>query len=101
MLVVCGFLGSYNASGANQSGMRVIDEVTGAAIWKQSNGPPGQIPFGQLAISETRIIEDLSAFRSNVYMVAMSPNGQFMVSAGADRPSGNIDGGTFVKGRST
>ena len=100
MLVVCGFLGSHNASGGDQSGMRVIDEVTGDVMWKQSNGPPGQIPFGQLAISETRIIEDLSAFRSNVYMVAMSPNGQFMVSAGADLSPGKIHNETFVDGAS-
>ena len=47
MLVVSGFMGSHNASGGNQSGMRVIDEVTGAVMWKLTTEPAGPLPFEQ------------------------------------------------------
>jgi len=66
MFVVGGFLGSHNACYPNESEMRVIDENTGRVVW-----------------STGLTVEDPPT--SNVYMVAMSPSGQFMVSAGADR----------------
>lgn len=94
MLVVCGFMGSHNASGRNQSEMRVIDEVTGAVIWKQTTEP------AELAVSEPPGIEHLSELHSNNYMVTMSPCGQFMVSAGADRSPEKVHNETFVDGAS-